>query len=98
MLKITTHADLERITLELEGRVTGPWVEELKACWQRAASGNQPVGVILKEVTFVDEAGRKLLADMYRQRVTLAGAGCMTKAIIEEIIRGENLWRHISKK
>jgi hypothetical protein len=91
MLKITSHADAGRITLELEGRVTGPWVEELRACWQRAAIGNQQVGVILKEVTFIDEGGRKLLADMYRQRVTLAGVGCMTKAIIEEIIRGENL-------
>jgi anti-anti-sigma regulatory factor len=91
MLKITTHADAGRITLELEGRVAGPWVEELKACWQRAAIGHRQVGVILKEVTFIDEAGRKLLADMCRQRVTLTGAGCMTKAIIEEIIRGENL-------
>jgi len=91
MLKITTRADAGRITLELEGRVAGPWVEELKACWQRAAVGNRQVGVLLKEVTFIDEAGRKLLADMYRQRATLAGAGCMTKAVIEEIIRGENL-------
>jgi anti-anti-sigma regulatory factor len=91
MLKITTHADAGRITLELEGRVTGPWVEELKDCWQRAAIGNRQVGIILKEVTFIDEAGRKLLADMCRQRVTLTGAGCMTKAIIEEIIGGENL-------
>jgi anti-anti-sigma regulatory factor len=91
MLKITTHADTGRITLELEGRVAGPWVEELKACWQRAAVGNQQVGVILKEVTFIDEAGRKLLADMYQQGVTLTAAGCMTKAIIEKIIREENL-------
>ncbi|HEY3153051.1 MAG TPA: hypothetical protein VGK65_15445 [Candidatus Binatia bacterium] len=91
MLKITTHADAGRIILELEGRVTGPWVEELKACWQRVAIGNRQVDVILKEVTFIDEAGRKLLADMHRQRVTLTGTGCMTKGIIEEIIRGENL-------
>jgi hypothetical protein len=91
MLKITTHNDPGRTSLELEGRVTGAWVEELKTCWQQAAAADQQVGVRLKEVTFVDGSGRKLLADMHRQGVTLAAEGCMTKAIIEEIIRGESL-------
>jgi hypothetical protein len=91
MLKITTHNDPGRTSFELEGRLTGAWVEELKTCWQQAAAANQQVGVRLKEVTFVDESGRKLLADMHRQGVTLAADGCMTKAIIEEIVRGESL-------
>jgi hypothetical protein len=40
-------------------------------------------------VTFVDEAGKKLLVDMHNQGATLAAEGCMMKAIIEEIIRGD---------
>lgn len=91
MLKITTYVDADRITLELEGRVTGLWVEELKVSWQNAAREDHQVGVVLKEVTFVDEAGKKLLADMHRKRVKLVATGCMTKAIIQEIIRGESL-------
>jgi anti-anti-sigma regulatory factor len=91
MLKITTHNDPGQTSFELEGRLTGAWVEELKTCWQQAAAANQQVRVRLKEVTFVDESGRKLLADMHRQGVTLAAEGCMTKAIIEEIMRGETL-------
>jgi anti-anti-sigma regulatory factor len=91
MLKITTHNDPGRTSFELEGRLTGAWVEELKTCWHQAAAANQQVGVRLKEVTFVDESGRKLLADMHRQGVALAAEGCMTKVIIEEIIRGESL-------
>jgi hypothetical protein len=87
MLKITSNSDPGRTLFELEGRLLGAWVEELKTCWQQAAAANRQVGVRLKEVTFVDEAGRKLLADMHRQGVTLAAEGCMTKAIIEEIIR-----------
>ena len=89
MLKITSHRDAKSTQFELEGRLLGAWVEELKTCWQQAAAVNQPVVVRLKEVTFVDEAGRKLLADMHNQGVTLAAEGCMMKAIIEEIIRGE---------
>ena len=91
MLKITTLNDPGRTSFELEGRLTGAWVEELKTCWQQAVAANQQVSVRLKEVTFVDETGKKLLADMHRQGVTLAAEGCMTKAIIEEIIRGESL-------
>ena len=29
MLKITTHQETQPTTLELEGRLAGPWVEEL---------------------------------------------------------------------
>jgi hypothetical protein len=91
MLKITSHSDPARTLFELEGRLLGAWVEELKNCWQQAAAANQQVGVRLKEVTFIDGAGRELLAEMHRQGVTLAAEGCMMKAIIEEIIRGESL-------
>lgn len=88
MLKITTYADAARRTLKLEGRLAGPWVGELKTCWRQAAD-NQQIEIILNEVTFIDEAGRKLLAEMHGQGVELTAAGCMTKAIIEEIIQGE---------
>ncbi|TMA80727.1 MAG: hypothetical protein E6J74_39540 [Deltaproteobacteria bacterium] len=80
-----------RTILKLEGRLTGPWLEELRTCWQEAGAETQQVGVVLNEVIFIDEAGRKLLADMHRQGVELTAAGCMTKAIIEEIIRGEGI-------
>jgi hypothetical protein len=90
MLKITCHKDSGRTLFELEGRLLDAWVEELKTCWQQAAAANQQIVVRLKEVTFVDQEGKKLLADMYDQGVMLAAEGCMTKAIIEEIIRGKD--------
>jgi len=40
-------------------------------------------------VTFIDGAGRKLLADMHRQGAELVAEGCMTKAIVGEIKRGD---------
>ena len=88
MLKITTHSDGSQTTLELEGRLAGPWVEELKACWQRAAGGGR-IKVILKQVSYVDGAGKTALAEMHRQGTELAAEGCMIKAIIEEIEAGE---------
>ena len=90
MLKITTQADATRTIFELEGTLAGPWVRELGDCWQQAVIVDQKVQVMLKAVTFIDGAGRKLLAEMHRQGAELAAEGCMTKAIIEEIMRGEN--------
>jgi len=90
MLKITTQADAARTIFELEGTLAGPWVRELGDCWQQAVIVDQKVRVMLKAVTFIDGAGRKLLAEMHRQGAELAAEGCMTKAIIEEIMRGEN--------
>ena len=92
MLKITADRDAGRLIFRLEGRLTGLWVEELKNCWQKSAAAAQPVTmVVLDEVTFIDEAGKKLLADMHRQGVELtACSGCMTRAITEGLTRGES--------
>lgn len=90
MLKITTRKEAGRNTIKIEGRLAGPWVEELKQSWQQSAAVGEPVKVVeLNEVTFIDTAGKKLLVDMHRQGVALtACSGCMTRAITEEILRG----------
>ncbi len=88
MLKITTQTDATGTILELEGKLAGPWIRELEGCWQRAVIADQPVRVVLKAVTFIDEAGRGLLAEMHRQGAELVAEGCMTKAIVQEIMQG----------
>ena len=90
MLKITTKTDVASTVLELEGKITGPWVNELEGCWWLAVMVDRPVRVMLKTVTFIDQAGRKLLTEMHRDGAELVAEGCMTKAIVEEITRGEN--------
>ena len=43
MLRITVHNNSQTVTFQLEGRLTGPWLEELDECWQRTlASETQP--------------------------------------------------------
>ena len=88
MLRITTRIDGSGIVLDLEGRLTGPWVEELENCWKQIAVKNRPVRVILKAVTFVDPAGTRLLDRMYLKGAELEAEGCMIKAIVAEIRRG----------
>lgn len=92
MLKITQHRDAssESVSLLLEGRLAGAWVEELESCWRRAA-GNPPIRAVvdLTGVTFVDADGKALLARMWRQGAELRAAGCLTRCIVDEITRSD---------
>jgi hypothetical protein len=89
MLKITAHDDGSRAVLELEGSLAGPWVDELKECWERMANGNKPITAVLKEVSYVDDAGRRMLTEMHRRGVEFVAGGCMISAIIDEIQKQE---------
>jgi len=90
MLKITTRTAGTTTVFELEGRLAGPWVEELVTCWRDAAASGGVVEVKLNAVTFIDDAGRNLLAEMNRRGIRLTAVGCMTTSIVEEIIRETN--------
>jgi hypothetical protein len=86
MLKVTTQTDAARTTFELEGKLAGPWVQELEDCWRKAAgNSDRPVRILLCAVTFIDDKGIDLLAEMYHHGAELVAEGCMNKAIVEEI-------------
>lgn len=90
MLRITTHETRSVITLQLEGRLEGPWAAELEACWRRAVGrdGGATLRVDLTCVTFIDSAGAAVLSAMDDRGAQLIAADCMTKAIVEEITAG----------
>jgi ABC-type transporter Mla MlaB component len=90
MLKITAHSKPTQDILELEGRLAGPWVQELNDCWQQHLSAKRQIRVLLRQVSYIDDAGKVLLAAMHRAGVKLEASGCMTKDVIAEIVRGEN--------
>ena len=90
MLKITTRTDPTGTTFELEGKLAGPWVQELEACWQEVTNSDRSVRVLLCAVTFIDDKGRDLLLKMHRHGADLVAEGCMNKAIIDDIIWGSD--------
>jgi anti-anti-sigma regulatory factor len=85
VLRITIQTDAAGSVFELEGRLAGPWVQELKDCWNRVVTANQSIVVNLKAVTFIDAQGKELLTEMHCAGAGIAAEGCMTKAIVEEI-------------
>jgi anti-anti-sigma regulatory factor len=88
MLKITEQRDAApgSMSIILEGKLAGPWVEELNAYWSQI-SGNQQRGVVidLTGVTFIDADGKELLTKLWQQGAELRAAGCLTRCVVEEI-------------
>ncbi len=62
MLRISEKAGAKGARLlQLEGRVAGPWVEELRKCCQPALEGGERVTLLLVNVDFVSPEGISLL-------------------------------------
>jgi len=90
MLKITQRpgASPRSLFLLLEGRLAGPWVEELDAYCRKMSEDDQQCTMIdLTGVTFVDVAGRSLLARLWGQGAELRASGCLTRCVVEEITK-----------
>jgi ABC-type transporter Mla MlaB component len=93
MLRITAHDRNDHLELKLEGRLAGPWVALLHDCWQDQVSraGDRAVHIDLRAVTFVDAAGRALLAEMSSQHAQLIAGDCQMKATLAEIAHEKSL-------
>jgi anti-anti-sigma regulatory factor len=89
MLKITTLMNAESTVLRLEGRLAGPWVQELERCWDSTVGTltQHPLSVDLSAVTYVDSDGKDLLKKVHRQGAKLIASGCLTSCIVNEIVQ-----------
>ncbi len=88
MLKITGQKDAEQASMSiiLEGKLAGPWVEELNAYWRQISGQQQSDPVIdLTGVTFIDADGKALLTKLWQQGAQLRAAGCLTRCVVEDI-------------
>ena len=76
MLRITwidaEGSDSNR-TLKLEGKILGPWVDELGRACEESGLPQHCLRLDLAAVTFVDSIGLKLLDDLLRQGATIVG-------------------------
>jgi hypothetical protein len=71
-------------TFKLEGKIVGPWVDELSRACEEARISPYGLRLDLAGVTFVDGAGLKLLDDLVRQGVTIVGC----TAFIADLVHG----------
>jgi ABC-type transporter Mla MlaB component len=87
MLKITLLDSAEEFRFRLEGKLSGPWADELRQCWLTASSTTlgRRTAVDLDDVEYVDSAGETLLGDMRREGVQLCASTPFQRGIVERI-------------
>jgi ABC-type transporter Mla MlaB component len=74
MLKITeVETANHSVTLKLEGRIVGPWVEELGRVCERLLNDGRGLELDASEISFVDHAGVVLLLELKKQDVSIRG-------------------------
>jgi hypothetical protein len=84
MLRVSYSDTADGQRWSLCGRLAGPWVEELRACWRQARERAPRAGAIvdLKDVTFVDEDGERLLAEMQAAGTEFIAGGVENKHLV----------------
>ncbi|HXH66114.1 MAG TPA: TolC family protein [Candidatus Limnocylindrales bacterium] len=88
MLRISTENRRGKLFLTVEGSLSGPRVATLEQCWRElsAATPRPKFCINLCGVSFIDNAGKVLLKEMYRLGAELLAEGCLNQAIVTEII------------
>jgi hypothetical protein len=92
MFRITIDESPESVTLRLEGKLIGPWVEEVEQCWRKVFDtvGPRTVLVDLSAVDFADRAGRLLLARMESAGFRIEASGLMREYLVERVSQDSN--------
>jgi hypothetical protein len=90
VLKITVLENPETVTVKPEGRISGAWVAEFRRTWQDLVPslGSRKLCLDLCGVTFADENGRKLLAEIYGEtKAEILADSPLTKYFAEVAMR-----------
>ncbi len=91
MLRITVvESSSKDIRLRVEGRVTGPWVEELRrSCDMHGLGDGMRLTLDLADVSFVDTAGIEFLKELRNRCVTLLNPSPFVAVQIKDVSCGD---------
>lgn len=88
MLRISVERNADTLSLVLEGRLVGPWVDELRqASDEVSASRGASFIVDLCGVTAMDARGQDLLDELRRAGAALRCGDVMNQYLVEEMAR-----------
>jgi anti-anti-sigma regulatory factor len=87
MLRISYADTSEGQKWILSGRLSGAWVEELRSFWLQARERDPQARAVvdLREVTFIDESGVNLLAEMHGHGTEFLVAGVENKHVLDTL-------------
>ena len=87
MLKISFSETPVKEKWILEGRLSGVWVRELRASWKKnhQADKKRTCIVDLKEVTFIDKSGERLLLALRNEGAQFISGGCYVRHVVDQL-------------
>ena len=92
-LRITIEENATSIAVILEGRIAGPWADELNRTWSELAPSieTKKVSIDLSNATYADANGIRVLHKIYSQTAAeLLTSTPWTKYLAEEITRNSD--------
>jgi hypothetical protein len=94
VLRITITDEPKEQRWILQGRLSGPWVAQLKSNWKKShgPNGNRKCVVDVSGVTFVDLDGERVLAAMVKDGAEFIASGVYTKHILEILEKRRQRW------
>ena len=87
MLRISFEQEPGTLSLVVEGRLVGPWVDELRRVSAKHISGSLPLRIDLSGVTAMDARGQGLLDQLRQQGATLRCSDVMNRYLVEQMAR-----------
>ncbi len=87
VLRISMEQDPGTLSLILEGRLVGPWVDELRRISAIHITRNVPLTIDLEGVTSMDVRGQALLDELRRDGARLRCSDVMNRYLVEQMAR-----------
>lgn len=87
MLRISIEQHASSLSLVIEGRLVGPWVEELRRVIGEDATYAAILSVDLCGVTAMDAAGHALLEELHQGGATLSCSDVLNQYLVEQMAR-----------
>lgn len=89
MLKISIIDSPTLRRLVLEGKLAGPWADELRPACERAKAelGGRKLVVEVKNLIVISQAGENALLELMQEGVKVRGFGVFTRHILKELAR-----------
>ena len=86
-MRISLEQDQGNLSLVVEGRLVGPWVDELRRVSAKHISGRSSPLIDLCGVTAMDARGQTLLNELRQGGATLRCSDVMNQYLVEQMAR-----------
>jgi ABC-type transporter Mla MlaB component len=87
VLRISIEQHASSLSLVIEGRLVGPWVEELRRVIRERAANAAALSIDLCGVTAMDAAGHALLEELHQGGATLSCSDVLNQYLVEQMAR-----------